>query len=86
MVSKVIRSWPQGIYNFKPSISINMLNLMTGKELHNKPRGRNQRQASKTESNAYSSELKKKKKRIPSLFTKCGEKKLHACDPCKVYF
>lgn len=51
-----------------------MLNLMTGKELHNKPRGRNQRQASKKESNAYSSELKKKKKEYLHFLQNVGRR------------
>lgn len=73
MVSKVVKSWPQGIYNLEPSIRINMLKHMpTSKELHNKSRGRSQRQTSR-ESNIYSSELKKET--LLSLFAKCGEKK-----------
>lgn len=39
VVSKVVRSWPQGIYNLKPLIKINTLNhVSASEEQHNKSR------------------------------------------------
>lgn len=47
-VSKVVRSWPRGIYNLKPLIKINMLNhVSTSEEPHDKCRARSWRQALK---------------------------------------
>ena len=79
MVSKVVRSWTQGIYNLKSSIRINTpKHMSTRKGLHNKSRGGRQRQASK-ESNIY---LKFKRNILQIFFfffAKYEENELKAC-------
>ena len=82
MVSKVVRSWPQGIYNSKSSIRINIpKHMSTSKELHNKSRGRRQRQASK-ESNIY---LKFKRNILQFCFEHMKHEKRIQSTPTKVY-